>query len=347
METKLNLGDVSIVPATKSYVESREECLVTYENGQSPYMVAPMDTVIDEKNWDFFLESGLNVCLPRGVDYPKGFVNNTPNLLFESMSLSEFKKKYCVSGELDEPIYNFTVLIDIANGHMADLIDSCTIAKRIWGDDLILMVGNIANPETVGILSEIGVDYVRVGIGGGSACTTTTHTGVHYPMASLIKECAMVADVSKGNIKIVADGGIRSTADVNIALACGADFVMMGQLFNQCIESCSTTYWRGIPLKTLWALYMYEWGFDLYKKYRGMSTTAVQKKWGKQNIRLSEGIHKKNKVLFDLEDLLYHLNHRLKTAMSYTGCFYLEDYTSGKVQLIRKTYDTNIRVNKL
>jgi GMP reductase len=263
------------------------------------------------------------------------------------MSLSDFKSKYCVKGALKEPLYNFTVLIDMANGHMADLIESCAIAKYLWGNNLILMVGNIANPETVDILSEIGVDYVRVNIGTGSVCTTTTHTGVHYPMASLIMESAEIAKKSKGNIKIIADGGINSTADVNIALACGADFVMMGKLFNQCIESCATTYWRNIPLKVLWSLYLYEWGFNLYKKHRGMSTEEVQKKWGKDKIRLSEGTYKKNKVLFDLENLLYQLNHRLKTAMSYTGCFNLEEYTSGKVKLIQKTYDTAIRVNKI
>ena len=206
METKLNLGDISIVPATESEVNSRNECRATYINGQSPFIVSPMDTVIDEKNWKFFIESGVNVCLPRGIEYPKGFVNNTPNLLFESMSLGDFKRKYCVTGELKEPLHNFNVLIDIANGHMQDLIQSCALAKDIWGEDLVLMVGNIANPETVGILSEIGVDYVRVGIGMGSACTTTTHTGVHYPMASLIKECAEIADKSEGNIIQTAGG---------------------------------------------------------------------------------------------------------------------------------------------
>lgn len=346
METKLNLGDLAIVPAIVSRIKSRDECVTTYKNGQSPFIVSPMDTVIDNKNFDFFLESGVNVCLPRGIDYPVGYKNKTPNMLFESVSLGDFEKRFC-HWKAVKSNENFNILIDIANGHMGRLLNACDKAKNIWGDRLRLMVGNIANPKTVADLAEIGVNYVRVGIGSGAVCTTTTHTGVHYPMASLIMESAKIADKYGGRIKIVADGGIRSTADVNIALACGADFVMMGSLFNQCIESCSTTYWKSIPLPMLVAFFLYERGYSLNKKYRGMSTTEVQKKWGKDNIRLSEGIHKTNKVLFDLDDLLFHLNHRLKTAMSYTDCFTLEEYTNSQVELIRKTYDTNIRVNKI
>jgi hypothetical protein len=55
MEIKLNLGDLSIVPAAISDIKSRDECVTTYRNGQSPYIVAPMDSVINQKNWRFFL----------------------------------------------------------------------------------------------------------------------------------------------------------------------------------------------------------------------------------------------------------------------------------------------------
>jgi hypothetical protein len=43
------------------------------------------------------------------------------------------------------------------------------------------------NPDTYRKYCEIGVDYIRVGIGGGSACTTSANVAVHYPMASIIK----------------------------------------------------------------------------------------------------------------------------------------------------------------
>lgn len=346
MQEKLNLGDISIVPSEISPIESRKQCNVNYPNGQSPFFVAPMDTVLDENNYEYFHLHGVNICLPRGIKASKEH-KKTSNLIFESYSLEDFENLFCKEPQVgDDGIIHWNILIDVANGHMKRLMYAAEVAKTIWGNQLTLMVGNIANPKTVKHLCEIGVDYVRIGVGGGFVCTTTTHTGVHYPMASLIRECSKISDENGGVTKIIADGGIKSTADVNIALACGADYVMMGSLFNQCIESCSKTYWHGIPLPRNLAIRMYENGFNLYKKYRGMSTIAVQKKWGKKNIRLSEGVHKKNPVNFDLEDLLYHLQHRLRTAMSYAGKFNLNEYNDGSVELIKKTHDTNIRINK-
>ena len=346
METKYNLGDLSIVPSKVSQIDSRKDCNALYYNKQSPFIVAPMDTVIDEQNFEYFIDSGVNVCLPRGVKYPVEYNNTTPNLLFESFSLNEFINIYC-NPKNSKVITNFNVLIDIANGHMAKLFDACITAKEIWGDNLILMVGNVANPETVDVLANIGVEYIRCGIGGGGVCTTTSHTAVHYPMASLIMECSKIADSYGGKTKIIADGGIKSTADINIALACGADYIMMGGLFNQCIESCADTYWKGIKLPKIASLYMYNWGFNLFKNYRGMSTVEVQKKWGASSLKLSEGIKKRNPVKYELNQLIEDITHRLKTAMSYTDCLTLEEYNSGKVELIVKTPDTNNRVNKI
>jgi GMP reductase len=63
------------------------------------------------------------------------------------------------------------------------------ISKKIkekFGDDIELMVGNIQTLIHIENICEIGVDYIRVGIGGGSACTTSANVAVHYPMASLI-----------------------------------------------------------------------------------------------------------------------------------------------------------------
>jgi hypothetical protein len=242
---KLNLGDLSIVPAPLSKVRSRKECLPSYANGQKPFFVAPMDTVLDSNNTQVFLDEGLNVCLPRGIKASNYKVLDNQKL-FESVSLEEFVNVYC---KQNSTITHWDILIDIANGHMYDLWEACKIAKSIWGDRLTLMVGNIANPKAFHEFTEIGVDYIRLGIGGGFVCTTTTHTGVHYPMASLIMECKAIANRYENPCKIIADGGISNTADINIALACGADFVMMGSIFNRTNEACGQAYiFKNIPI---------------------------------------------------------------------------------------------------
>lgn len=57
------------------------------------------------------------------------------------------------------------------------------------------MAGNIANPETYEEYCKAGIDYCRVGIGGGSGCNTSTFLGVHYPMGSLLKECNRIKQI--------------------------------------------------------------------------------------------------------------------------------------------------------
>jgi GMP reductase len=336
------------VPASLSNITSRNECRTTHPNGQLPFFVAPMDTVVNLKNLEQFTSLGLNVCLPRNERFSSEQLTQEEIQVFESYSLDEFIEKFCKEPkEGDEPIYCFDIHIDIANGHMFKLYEACKQAKIIWGDTLNLMIGNIANPKTYHEFAAIGVYGVKLGIGGGQACTTTTYTGVHFPMASLIMECRAIKDKYNFQTKIIADGGISSTSDVNKALACGADFVMMGNLFNRTYEACGQAYlWDFIPVPNSMIGFLKNRGFKIKRTYRGMSTTEVQKAWKKKVLRPSEGLYKYNEVLFPLKKLVSDLNHRLATAMSYTSDFELETFISGEIEIVEITADTNNRVNK-
>jgi isopentenyl diphosphate isomerase/L-lactate dehydrogenase-like FMN-dependent dehydrogenase len=228
---------------------------------------------------------------------------------------------------------------------MSDILRA-TKRLKIDYPDMTLMVGNVANPETYRLLSEAGADYIRIGIGNGGGCLTTQQTGVGYPMASLIKECYKVSCELKRPAKIVADGGMQDYSDVIKALALGADYVMLGGIFNKALESAGPNYlWKCIRVSQSIANVAYKCGIPVYKKFRGMSTKEVQKKWGVTNPKTSEGVVRFRRVEYTLNQWIHNFDHYLRSAMSYTGSKTLEDFI-GKVKTNKISQNAYRRFNK-
>ena len=337
-----DFDDLLIEPAHMSPIRSRKEINPKYDNGYYPLMTAPMDTVISEENQHLFKQSGIFPILPRSYKFDSMGLSNSH---FTSYGLDEFNFMF-LEGEstknVDEPI---KVLIDVANGHMRALYDSAKAAKEKYGDKMILMIGNVANPKTFAEYCSIGVDYIRIGIGNGGGCLTTVQTGVGFPMASLIEECYDVKKYMEfPNIKIVADGGFKSYSDIIKALALGADYVMLGSILNKSLESSGETTRLQQSHKPHFdqhividqyseeAKKMFEAGTPLFKTFRGMSTKEVQKSWGKEELKTSEGVIRTHKVEYTLEGWINNFDSYLRSAMSYTGKKELHEFIGG-VQL--------------
>ena len=93
------------------------------------------------------------------------------------------------------------------------------------------MAGNVATLEGFVDVATWGADSVRVGVGGGSICSTRIQTGHGIPtLESIIATRVAKHGGRFKNVKVIADGGIKSSGDIVKALACGADFVMVGSL---------------------------------------------------------------------------------------------------------------------
>ena len=348
-DIKYDWNDISIVPAKISEIDSRSSVSIFHENNKLPLFVAPMDTVINTDNVNIFIENDLNICMPRGIVYDE--THSFKNDVFYSYGLSEIEDIINSNGDL--PPY---VLIDIANGHMSKLL-SISLEIKTKYKNTKLMIGNIANPETYQyILTNNIADYVRVGIGGGNVCTTSANTGVHYPMASLVKECRKIANyhrevyarmnVEYKHVNIVADGGFRNFSDIIKAIGIGADYVMIGSTFNKCIESCSIKYdEHGSQLDNNEAITMFNNGDKIYSLYRGMSTKEVQRKWKKNNLKTSEGISKKNIVEYTLSSWIENFSDYLKSAMSYSGAISLAKFIA-EAKFIMMTVNSFHRFNK-
>jgi hypothetical protein len=318
---KYDWNDISIVPESLSDISSRKEIDPTW-SGKLPLFTAPMDKVIDETNVSDFVKNNINICLPRHVKYD--VLKNED--YFYSYGLDEIIDLLNNKSQLPK-----RVLIDVANGHMLKLWQTAKLIKEEFGDKVELMVGNIANPDAYRKYCEIGVDYIRVGIGGGSACTTSANVSIHYPMASLINECAYIKSAFENPTKIVADGGFKNFSDIIKALALGADYVMLGGVFNKSLESCGENFMKDAEgqyyqVSEERAKKSFDGGGVVYKYYRGMSTKEVQKSWNRSELKTGEGITKYNKVDYTLCGWCENFTDYLKSAMSYTDSRTLRDF---------------------
>ena len=239
-------NDLCLVPAMVSNIKSRSECNPFDNNGKLPIFASPMSAVVNVENFRLWEMNNITPILPRNIDFDIRY-DYLKQGKWVAFSLSEFEDIFINNDEFIEEVNVIPhVLIDVANGHMQHLIDICKTVKKNWGDNIVLMAGNIANPETYREYCEAGIDYVRCSIGSGSCCTTASNTAIHYPIASLIDEINIIKQnrkhlyepaYDKFTTKVIADGGIRNFSDVIKALALGADYVMIGGLFNSILES--------------------------------------------------------------------------------------------------------------
>ena len=329
-DKKFDLKDITIIPSIISEISSRKEC-ITHIKGRLPLMAAPMDTVVCIDNLNAFISNDITPCLPRGQHMDNSCLYNDE--IFHSFGLgeieeqlNEIKNNYFSMFEYNKYFYNYPkILIDIANGHMAKLVDIVKEIKRIF-PNIELMVGNVAHPLTFKNLAMAGADYIRCSIGTGAGCTTAANVAINYPLGSLIYECRQEKNKGNFDTKIVADGGMQGYDDIIKALALGADYVMIGSLFNKAMQSAGFNYLWGIKLNYNIARTLWKWGFPIKKKYRGMSTKAVQRSWGKTKLITAEGITKYQKIEYNLSQWVENFEDYLRSNMSYCNSKTLDDF---------------------
>ena len=238
------LSDVNIVQADISFINHRAECnpyikFPNMDNDFYPVIVSPMGAVTNEHNYKTWLNEKFMCVVPRTVDVEKRL--EIMYEAFASFSLNEAEDILRFVDLKDRTAY---VCIDIAHGTMNRLYEVCKDLKQHYGQQMIIMTGNVANPTAYIYYANAGIDYLRACIGTGSRCTTSANVGVHYPTATLLDELRMEKErweIEFGKpapTKIIADGGIANFDDIQKCLALGADLVMSGSIFAKSWEAC-------------------------------------------------------------------------------------------------------------
>jgi IMP dehydrogenase len=119
------------------------------------------------------------------------------------------------------------VVVDSAHGDTTNVLRAIRFIKKNY-HHIDIMAGNVTEPAAAKRLARAGADVVKVGIGGGSICTTRKEAGSGCPQLTAIFECAFA--LRHTGVTICADGGIKYSGDMVQALAAGANTIMVGSL---------------------------------------------------------------------------------------------------------------------
>nr|BDD48329.1 guanosine monophosphate reductase [Candidatus Omnitrophota bacterium] len=197
---------------------------------------------------------------------------------------------------------HFSFLVDVANGDTKSAIDTVKFIKDRT-PSCTIMAGNVATKSGFRRLQEAGASFIRVGIGGGSICSTRLATGFGIPTLTSVMDCASVKDEAA----IIADGGIENSGDICKAMAAGADMVMVGKM----LSATSLSGGEKVEIDGI-----------KYVKYSGMaSKEAVEKLQSKKSAISIEGASGLIPYTGDTEEIMNNIVGNLRSAVAYyAGC---------------------------
>ncbi len=219
------------------------------------------------------------------------------------------------------------VAFDSSDGFSEFQRDAALWAREKYGDTIVIGGGNIVSSEGFRYLvEEAKVDFVKVGIGGGSICITREQKGIGRGQASALMEV-----VSERNryfketgtyVPICSDGGLANDTQIIIALAMGADFVMMGRYFAMTNESPT----RNVTIKN-----------SLFKPYWGEGSNRARnwQRYGEGklsgNLQFEEGIDGYVPVVGSVKDVLAVTLAKLRSTMSNLGSMNLSEFATNAI----------------
>ncbi len=343
-----SLKDVTVVQAPIGKYLHRADVnpyIKICEREVYPLFVSPMASVTDEKNYQEWIKNKLTPVVPRSVkinlDFPSRM--KIAEETFVSVSLQEAEEELLKTEELNPEQKKIYICIDIANGNLSNLYHVCKRLKRKFKEKISIMTGNTANPKTYKYYADNGIEWMRVGIGLGSRCTTACNVSIYYPPATLLdelhREKIIYAKENNGNAptKIILDGGITNFDEIQKALALGADAVMSGYLFALAEEACGEIGYainsqefaqNNFKTKEEYEKLSEEEKKQLkpYRDYYGMSTKKAQKIVNGKASKTAEGISKPVPVEYPIAKWVDNMQSYLRSAMTYTNSGTIEEF---------------------
>lgn len=293
----LTYDDISLVPteisALKSRVEANTKTTFLGREMLLPVLSSPMDTV-----------TGINMAKELDslgcIGVLNRFDSSLDDLLHDEQTANQIKA-VSIGLTTDKKIVDYLashgmiICIDTANANNKTVLSKCEEIKKEY--NVPVMVGNVACGNTLKDLVNAGADAIRIGIGGGSVCTTSIQTGIGIGQVSSLLDVYFAREKDNLDIALIADGGIKSPGDVAKAIALGADVVMLGRMLAGTKEA------PGEVIK---------YNDQLWKKYRGSASFGV-----KMKNEFIEGEETMIPYKGQVKNVINAISDGLRSAMSY------------------------------
>lgn len=358
MKEFLSFDDTLILPRF-SEVKSRKDVDISVRIAgmklQVPVISSNMDTITGSK-------MASEVALNGGVGALHRFMSVEENIeeFKKTKDLISNSSRYDFS-QVQTPIVSFglsgeeltrahtlvkmgakVLVLDVAHGANMEVVKQYDFLRERFGEDVQIIVGNFATAKDIEsfnyhVTSKVKPDAYKIGIGGGSMCTTRIVTGCGLPTLGSILDC------SRLGLPLIADGGLRTSGDIAKALAAGATAVMVGSMLSGSEETpgdivaFEKNQAYGSSYRTIYSDYKQAPPSSWYKEYRGSASLESYKVQNKVAAhRAPEGERTLVKYKGPVKNIIQNISSGLKSAFSYVGATNYEQFREN-AQLVRVT----------
>ena len=324
-----------------SRMEGNEK-VSTFMTPREKLITAPADTTLKVANdiiWDHKLNS---LPIVDENDHLMYFVfrKDYSSHKAHPQELLDSKKRYLVGAGINSRDYAQRITALLAAGADVLCIDSsegytCWQQKTIawvrenYGDSVKIGAGNVVDREGFRFLAQAGADFIKVGIGGGSICITRETKGIGRGQATALIEVAAARDEYFAEtgiyVPICSDGGIVHDYHMTLALAMGADFMMLGRYFARFDESPT-------PKVMVNGAYMKEYWGEGSNRARNWQRYDLG---GKTKLSFEEGVDSYVTYAGSLRDNVEASLYKVKSTMCNVGVINIPDLQrDAKLQLV-------------
>jgi IMP dehydrogenase len=310
----LTFDDVLLVPGYNG-IKSRQDVTTSVEIAgrtfDSPLVSSNMDTITGVKMANLMGEFGGLGILHRFMSIEENveaFLQcSDPKRVGFSIGVGEAgmmraEALVAAGGEI--------CCVDVAHGHSKEVNRTVKHLREKYGDNILIIAGNVATYAGADYLAAAGADVIKVGIGCGSVCTTRIKTGYGVPQLSAIYDCHKV------DRYIIADGGIRTPADAVKALAAGADLVMLGGMLAGTDETPGRVIEKVVDGRAV-----------RFKQFRGMASREAQEDFmgSMSEWKTAEGVSVEIPCRGSARDVVKDIMGGIRSGLTYSGAATIKD----------------------